>query len=635
MASSFIYSNPTHNALLSNPSIVQELYQWWVTASLINLSSTSLIPDRFVVKVRELLSNGQINTAVAERTYNATYAQASDPGNPGFIKINIYTGLITGIPYRIQIEDYKNNILGNTITIPSHTFSKPANNISWVSGGITVASTQYDLNPVTTYYDPLSGTMKTYTTSTATASTTTTASQELVFLNSAKTISLIPGKSYLTLTNSLSNSKISKYNLACKQFTALTLPGEELSIYTGVGGVTQLGNLYSSTKTYSFGTSISLSNLIGEEANQSAALGFCVDPVSGDGYYLVISTTSTASSNDKRSIRILRVKNNKTKSLVDSQSRPETTYDLVTGGTTYNIDIKVKYENNSVEIKAFINGFYITATDQTRIDTNPKGGGLYQIIPPSDYIGLMCLKGKAAFDYVYASDILLSQYNDSNYITNFYQGQFSNDLINTSYGDLIYVSNSNDDEIIKKPTSFDEFGTVVREIVVAKAKFDNPAYPMGWVIGNDIFAKVIGYKINNFGAEAYVLNNSSTTIALEDGNNFSFYIYGNYVGQSGTIEYLSNEVPENITPEPLVFESKWLQNLSDVSSLGSWIKEKVSVKSKVVTMKVFGNPLISVGDIITINYSYQGFNGTQKLIVTSVNHTYSEGLETTVICRTL
>ena len=52
-------------------------------------------------------------------------------------------------------------------------------------------------------------------------------------------------------------------------------------------------------------------------------------------------------------------------------------------------------------------------------------------------------------------------------------------------------------------------------------------------------------------------------------------------------------------------------------------------------MDVFGNPLLSVGDIITIKYTYQGFAGTEKMIITNVTNRYDSGLETSIVCRTL
>jgi ABC-type multidrug transport system fused ATPase/permease subunit len=100
-------------------------------------------------------------------------------------------------------------------------------------------------------------------------------------------------------------------------------------------------------------------------------------------------------------------------------------------------------------------------------------------------------------------------------------------------------------------------------------------------------------------------------------------------------EYTTEELSEYVNKEPVIFESKWLQNLSDVKALAEWIKTKAVNRGRLVNMSVFGNPLISVGDIVTIKYTYQGFAGTEKLIITNVTHRYNEGLETSISCRTL
>ncbi len=52
-------------------------------------------------------------------------------------------------------------------------------------------------------------------------------------------------------------------------------------------------------------------------------------------------------------------------------------------------------------------------------------------------------------------------------------------------------------------------------------------------------------------------------------------------------------------------------------------------------MKIFGNPLISVGDIITIDYPYQDLTVEQKIIVVKVSQRYQGGLETEITGRTL
>ena len=52
-------------------------------------------------------------------------------------------------------------------------------------------------------------------------------------------------------------------------------------------------------------------------------------------------------------------------------------------------------------------------------------------------------------------------------------------------------------------------------------------------------------------------------------------------------------------------------------------------------MQVFGNPLVSVGDIITINYPSNSLDGTQKFVVMNVSNSFNEGLETSITARTL
>ena len=56
-------------------------------------------------------------------------------------------------------------------------------------------------------------------------------------------------------------------------------------------------------------------------------------------------------------------------------------------------------------------------------------------------------------------------------------------------------------------------------------------------------------------------------------------------------------------------------------------------KGKVVSMEVFGNPMISVGDIISITYPYNGFSGSERLIVTNVTQSFDQGLSTDITCR--
>ena len=69
--------------------------------------------------------------------------------------------------------------------------------------------------------------------------------------------------------------------------------------------------------------------------------------------------------------------------------------------------------------------------------------------------------------------------------------------------------------------------------------------------------------------------------------------------------------------------------------MSAWIKNQWSKQQRVVDLQVFGNPLISVGDIITIKYPNNDLDGTQKFVVSSVNNSFSDGLETSITARSI
>jgi hypothetical protein len=50
---------------------------------------------------------------------------------------------------------------------------------------------------------------------------------------------------------------------------------------------------------------------------------------------------------------------------------------------------------------------------------------------------------------------------------------------------------------------------------------------------------------------------------------------------------------------------------------------------------VFANPLLSIGDVITVTYPYNDLSTSDKFVITNINHDFREGLRTTITARTL
>ena len=437
-------------------------------------------------------------------------------------------------------------------------------------------------------------------------------------------------KSYLTLSNT--NTSATSYSLASRSFDAITIPPSTNTTVTGENGSVTV-KTYTGESYFNFGTTLFIqSNTAatnGKYPKQGGGLGFFISANGLNGYFVLLESLASASSSGQKTVRIVRMKNGVLTTLADTQKTNQSTLSTIFGNQANNIDVKVKVAGKNIYINAYINGFKISASDQA---TAVNGG----IVEPTNKAGLICHLPSTTgiYDYIYGIGSSKEKYLAGP--SNIYQGQFSNDLVETAFGDIVYNANTSLDGVPVTGTSIDEFGTVVREIVKVTTKFDSaPAYPTKWSTGMNKFAKILGSKISSFGGEAYVLNNSSSTIPLADGGSSNFYIYGNTLGQSGQLEYSTDESADYANKEPIIFESKWIQTLTDAKSLADWIKTKVINRGKVVNISIFGNPIIAVGDIVSIKYPYNGFAGTEKLIVTNVTQSYFEGLETTITCRTL
>jgi hypothetical protein len=439
-------------------------------------------------------------------------------------------------------------------------------------------------------------------------------------------------KSFLRMSNNSSNPK--EFSVAYRTFNAISLPTSTV-FYSGLPYFIQEAYPSYETSHYAFGTKMFLESTI-DRTRQSAGLGFFVDGQGNDGYYIIINSTETAGAVNQKEVRICKVKGGDIRVLNDSQKNTVTSLNGVYGGRSYDIDVKVKVSQSSIKINAYINGFLITATDSTAIYEDEDGKKTSTpMLKPTKTIALVCQYGEAIFDYVYGTDIDEKKYNDSEFVSNMYRGSFSNDYLDIGFGDIIY-NNSIEQDNAAKPAGIDEFGTSVREIRKVSLRYNSaPAYPIKFSTGLNTSVKILGSKVSNFGGETYVLNNSSALTPLNDEKAATFYLYGDTIAPSGTLEYNSDILSDYINQEPIIFESSWLQNLSDVEALGTWIKNNIVNKGKLINLSVFGNPFIAVGDIVSVKYSYQGLDGTQKFIVTNVRHSFSDGLDTEIICRSL
>jgi len=104
----------------------------------------------------------------------------------------------------------------------------------------------------------------------------------------------------------------------------------------------------------------------------------------------------------------------------------------------------------------------------------------------------------------------------------------------------------------------------------------------------------------------------------------------------GVIDYDTDQSNDSKPKESVIFDSSWIQSEEDAKSLAEWIKSNALNKGSFIDLRVFGNPLLSAGDIVSINYPILGMSQTSaKYIITRCSLEYSGGVSTSIACRAI
>lgn len=423
------------------------------------------------------------------------------------------------------------------------------------------------------------------------------------------------GVSYATVENRVIQTSLFK----------ISVPDADKKVFSLA---TKNTNIATSSQYYTFGTSLFFQSDV-NNVEGSGGIGFFTSNNGMNGYYVLIQTTSNLSSTADKEVKVIKVVNGKKTVLNDSQKGSTSkTLTGILGGISYKVDINVKTTSTSRVIDVYVNNFKITATDTTTNSSIP----LETVLPITSEIAMFAATGTASFDYIYASPLTQDQYEEG-IMGNVYEGKYGIKTLTFLYGDKII----GDKTISANQTAFlEEFGTVARELRRVKIKYEaRPADPIFTSVGINKYVSVLGERLTSFGAEIYVINNAGTFVPLDDSNLYSFSVVGNYVVTTGQHEYVSNELSETTIAEPVIFESAWIQSEADAKNLTSWIETQWSKQQQIVEMSIFSNPLISVGDVITISHPKNGLDGTQKFVVTRVNNQFKEGLETSITARSI
>lgn len=136
-----------------------------------------------------------------------------------------------------------------------------------------------------------------------------------------------------------------------------------------------------------------------------------------------------------------------------------------------------------------------------------------------------------------------------------------------------------------------------------------------------------------FRARFAIANNTSHLVLLH--YDASDLLTANVRLNLWTTEIVANADPEVIekiidpgnTSETVQIDSKWIQSKEAAGKLMTTMANAVDNFSKDLSLSIFGNPMIQVGDVINLNYPLMGVKD-QKYFVSSVSHDFNNGLDT-------
>jgi hypothetical protein len=191
---------------------------------------------------------------------------------------------------------------------------------------------------------------------------------------------------------------------------------------------------------------------------------------------------------------------------------------------------------------------------------------------------------------------------------------------------------------------FEEFGTIMREAASFNVRYDK-AYPALYAKMSPTFNRIKGYTVSGFragsyGAEFLIFNATDTALSLDETSGNYLRIQGiTFTQQSNndlTVdEYFSknsdfsdpqfsgttlvsypNKIAkdyEDIKLSRMSYGKKdfnlqveYIQTQDDANNLMSWIIKKIMKPRKSAGVKIFANPMIQLGDIVTLDYVEHG-----------------------------
>lgn len=195
---------------------------------------------------------------------------------------------------------------------------------------------------------------------------------------------------------------------------------------------------------------------------------------------------------------------------------------------------------------------------------------------------------------------------------------------------------------------YDEFGPVVHEMRTFDIEFEEDDVPVNhsFLYVSNTAVHCTDYTSNPFGAtftlvnasrqDAIIKGEDSITFGIDNKIDQKMFIYGHKLFQEeeNIITKTNDQSIRAKGKVSLSFDNQFIQTEAMATELGDWVVDLWGLGADEVSAEIFGNPLLQLGDLITMNYPQKGMlPTTHKFYIVSLKNSFSDGLTTNLILR--
>lgn len=367
-----------------------------------------------------------------------------------------------------------------------------------------------------------------------------------------------------------------------------------------------------------------------------------------DGYFIDVISTFELNGKERdvrNEVVVYTKKAGKYKSISSNGGKGGTA--AIQDNVWYDLDVFFKVSGNDHILYIYLDGRKVEKLVISGADK----------VSPNGRFG-MFIRGdtKATFEYLYAikdvddDDTILEPEDDLSWFdmirTGYNGGLWDREWV---YATKTYWSGSGKDKKKRKKRLnqrfFDDFGPYLHEIREYDVKFDPaPVESSRLFSTNDWGAIALEYTGTPFGGHFILCNTSRRNSVLNGEDNLSFRQQSSGVNQVlavyGHALNFADETTYECTNEAGIqkrgkveveLNSPWIQSEAMAKEIGEWMMFHWGEGVENVTLEVFGNPLVEVGDVVNVEYTTKDLN--DKFFITGINNTFDTGIKTVLTLR--